>query len=228
MIIYPDGNEFEESIGTPGDSISPFPNLRAAGRELATRLESYRGRDDVVVLALVLGGVLVGHEVATTLGLPLDYVILRRLTVPEGPGSSVAAVNVAGNLEIVGELPPRPEVPVTGFDFFMEDTLARFEIREKVCRGNRAPLELSGKTVLLVDCGMRTGTTMQTAISAVRARRPAKIVAAQPVASIGAGPLASSLADEFVCLGYPRPFGNVGVWYKDFSRPEDDQIAQLL
>src|SRR6185295_19793941 len=100
------------------------------GRELATRLESYRGRDDVVVLALILGGVLVGHEVATTLGLPLDFVILQRLTVPEGPGSLVAAVNVAGSLEIVGELPPRPAVPVTGFDFFIVDTLARLESRE--------------------------------------------------------------------------------------------------
>ena len=228
MIVYPDGTEFDESIGTTGDSIKPFPDLRSAGRELAARLERYRGRDEVIVLALVLGGVLVGHEVATALRLPFDFVILRRLSVADGLGSVVAAVNVAGTLEIVGELPPCPEVPVTGFDYFIADALTELEVREKVCRGNRPPLELSGKTVLLVDCGSRTGITMQTAISAVRSRKPAKIVVAQPVASMGAAPVISSLADEFVCLAYLRPFGNVGVWYKDFTRPGDDQIASLL
>ena len=229
MIIYPDGPaDFEESTKAPLDLIHPFPNLRAAGRELATKLEQYRDRDDVVVLALVMGGVPVGHEVATNLGLPFDLILLSRLSTPNGPGSLVCAANVAGNLEIVGELPPRPEVPVTGFDFFVVDALARLEEREKVCRGKRPPLKLSAKTVLLVDCGMRTGGTMQTAISAVRARRPAKVVAAQPVASIGSAPVISSLADEFVCLGYPRPFGNVGVWYKDFNRPGDEQISTLL
>jgi putative phosphoribosyl transferase len=228
MIIYADGPIDREDADEPVTSISPFQNLRAAGRELAARLEAYRDRDDVIVLALVLGGVLVGQEVASTLGLPCDYVILRRLTVADGPGSLMAAVNVAGNLEIVGEKLPRPETPKTGFDYFIADALAQLETREKLCRGHRPPLEISGKTVLLVDCGARTGITMQTAITAIRARKPAKIIAAQPVASIGAAPVISSLADEFVCLAYPRPFGNVGVWYKDFTRPADEQIASLL
>ena len=228
MIIYPDGADLGASNDPPLPSINPFPNLRAAGRELSNRLEHYRNRDDVVVLALVLGGVVVGHEVAMSLGLPFDVIIMSRLTTPNGPGSLVCAVNVAGNLEIVGDLPPRSEVPVTGFDFFIVDALARLEQREKSCRGGRPPLDLSGKTVLLIDCGMRTGVTMQAAINGLRARKPARIVAAQPLSSIGAAPVINSLADEFVCLGYPRPFGNVGVWYKDFSRPGDDQIPALL
>lgn len=229
MINYPDGDvDFEESTNASNTTISPFPNLRAAGLELATRLESYRQRDDAVVLALVLGGVLVGHEVATHLSLPFDFVILRRLLTGDGSGSPVIAANVAGNLEIVGDLPPRPEVPATGLDFFIADALVQLELREKVCRGGRPPLDLENKTVLLVDCGMRTGSTMQTAIRAVRSSKPAKIVVAQTVASLGATSIVRTEADEFVCLGYPRPFGNVAVWYKDFTRPGDDQIAALL
>jgi putative phosphoribosyl transferase len=229
MIIYADGPaDYEESTNAATVPINVFPNLRAAGRELAARLEEFRDRNDTIVLALGLGGVPVGHEVATNLGLPFDLIVLSRLFIPAGTGSQVCAVNVAGNLEIVGELPPLPPVPVTGFDFFIAEALARLEEREKVCRGNRPPLDLLGKTVLLVDCGMRTGGTMQTAIGALRARQPRRIVAAQPVASIGAAPVISSLADEFVCLGYPRPFGNVGLWYKDFTRPRDDQISALL
>ncbi|HEV7395849.1 MAG TPA: phosphoribosyltransferase family protein [Pyrinomonadaceae bacterium] len=228
MIIYADGIDLEVTIDDSLPAVTPFSGLRVAGHDLATRLESYRGRDDVIVLALVLGGVLVGHEVASQLGLPFDYVILRRLFAPNGPGFPVCAVNVAGNLEFVGDVPPRPEVPVTGLDYFLRDTLAQLEEREKICRGGRPPRDLAGKTILLVDCGMRTGSTMMTAMRAVRSGQPAKLVVAQPVASLGATELVKPEADEFVCLGYPRPFGNVAVWYKDFTRPEENQISDLL
>jgi putative phosphoribosyl transferase len=228
MIIDPDGAiEFDET-DTPLPSAGPFPDLRAAGRELAAQLETYRNREDAVVLALIMGGVLVGHEVAAHLRLPLDYVILRRLMVPNGPGDPVCAVNVAGKLETVGDLPPQPQVPVTGLDFFLADALASLEQREKICRGGRVPLDLRNKTVIMIDCGMRSGQTMKTAIKAVRLSKPVSIVVAQPVASVGATATVKPEVDEFVCLGYPRPFGNVGVWYKDFSRPSEDQLSGLL
>src|SRR5213078_423226 len=164
MIIYPDGHpDAELATHDPLQPVTPFPNLRVAGGELATALESYRNQDDVLVLAMALGGVLVGHEVAIRLGLPFDLVILRRLLAPADLGSPVCAVNVAGNLEIVGELPPRPVVPLTGVDFFIADALADLARREKVCRGGRPPCDIAGKIVLLVDCGMRTGETMRAA-----------------------------------------------------------------
>lgn len=229
MITYPDGPiDLDEPTDATLSPVGPFPNLRVAGHELATKLQSYRGRNDVVVLAIALGGVLVGHEVATYLGLPCDFVILRRLLTPDETGLPVCAVNVAGNLEILGPMPPRPDVPVTGLDFFLADALATLAQREKVCRGGRPPLDLVKKTVLLVDCGMRSGSTVSSAMRALRFRKPVKIVVAQPVASLGATAIVRREADEFVCLRYPRPFGNVGVWYKDFSRPEDDQISGLL
>lgn len=228
MIIYADGPaDFEESTSAPLDLIRPFPNLRAAGRQLATKLEIFRDRDDVVVLALVLGGVLVGHEVAREIGVPLDFIILRHLLAPQGPGSLVAAVNVAGSLVVDEEFLPR-NPPSSPLDYFLADALAGLSRREQTCRAGRAPLDLEGKTIILVDCGIRTATTMQAAIGALRTKQPAKIIAAVPIASRGGGEAAASLADELVCLATPQSFGNVGLWYKDFSRPGDDHIGEML
>jgi len=229
MINYPDGDfDFEEGTNAPAEAVEPFPNLRAAGQALAAQLQNYRGQENTIVLALAMGGVLVGDEVAKALELPFDLILLRRLLAPNGPGSSVCAASVAGVREIVGDLPPHSEVPATGFDFFIADTFAAFDDRQTICRGSRPVLDVAGQTVLLVDCGARTGSTMATAIHALRARNVGKIVAAQPTASLGAARIFRSLADEFVCLHFPRPYGNVGVWYRDFTRPKEDQLAAFL
>ena len=217
----------ETGVGQAGQA-TRFLDLRSAGRDLAMKLEAFGSREDVIVLGLVLGGVLVALEVAEHLGVPLDFVIIRRLLAPHGPGSQVCAVNVAGSLVIDPELMPRPEVPASGLDYFVSDALDELARRERVCRGGRRTIDLAQKTILLVDCGIRTGLTMRAAIRALRTVKPARIVAAAPVAAPEGLAAVEAVADDVVCLKQPHPFGHVGLWYTDFRRPDDHQISELL
>ena len=211
-----------------GPARNRFPDLRSAGHDLALKLAEYRDRNDVLVLGIALGGVPVAHAVARTLAAPLDLVIIRRLTAPARPALPICAVNVAGTEVINKDLPPRPAVPSTGFDYFIEDALAGLVRRERVCRGERAAIDLGSKTIVLVDCGINTGSTMQVTIGALRTLQPSRIVAAVPVGSSHGCDTASAIADEFVCLAQREPFGHVGLWYADFSRPPDEGVAELL
>jgi putative phosphoribosyl transferase len=221
-----------KSESSPDDptanSTKPFPDLRSGGRALASELEFFRNRDDVVVLGIVLGGVLVAHEVANHLRAPLELVLIRRLLTPEGPGSQICAVSVAGSIVLDEKLPPRPEVPSTPLDYFIEDALAGLKQRQQLCRGDRPPLEVTGKTVVLVDCGIHTAMTMQAAIHGVRMIQPKKIIAAVPVASIDGLKQVEGIADEIVCVTATERFGHTGLWYKDFSRPGDQGISKFL
>jgi putative phosphoribosyl transferase len=226
MISFPDGLE-TNSLPTRNDSTKRFPDLRSAGCELALRLERFRG-DDVVVMGIVLGGVLPAHEVALRLGLPFDLVIIRRLLAPDGPGSQICAVNVGGTLVVDAELPPRPITPVTPLDYFVVDALSGLARRERICRGEQRAISLRGKTIILVDCGIRTGSTMQAAIGALQTQQAKKVIAAAPVASFSGRAAVAGLADELIFLCSPRPFGHVGLWYADFNRPADDRVGELL
>ena len=209
-------------------NIAPFPNLSSAGKELAAALSSAGISDDVIVLAVVSAGVPVAVEVAKYLEAPLDLITIRRLLAPRGPGSQAVAANVAGTLVVDDEIGPRPAVPQTPFDYFMEDALNELLRRVEICRGERPPAELEGKHVLIVDCGIRTSLTMQAAINAVRTLKPARIAAAVPVTSLDGRRITETLADEFIYLAAPDPFGNAGVWYKDFGRLADECISQVL
>ncbi len=209
-------------------TITPFPNLSNAGAELAATLPRAAISDDVVVLAIVSAGVPVAIEVAKHLEATLDLIIIRRLLAPRGPGSQAVAVNAAGTLVVDDEVGPRPAKPQTPFDYFMEDALKELARRAQVCRGECPPTELVGKALLIVDCGIRTGLTMAAAIGALRTLNPARIAAAVPVTSHDGRRVVEELADELVYLAAPEPFGNAGVWYKDFRRPADYFISQLL
>jgi len=216
------------AAGSDVAAATRFPDLRSAGRELALRLSGYRSRDDVIVLAIVLGGVLVADEVATYLGVPLDFVIIRRLLVGDGPDQHECAVSVAGALVVHEELAAGATAPSSPLDYFIADALTGIAERERICRRNRSALDLSGRTVVLVDCGIRTGSTMRAAIGALRKKSPAAIVAAVPVSSRAGYATVKSLADEWVCLAQPDPFPHVAYWYKDFSRPGDELIGDYL
>jgi putative phosphoribosyl transferase len=209
-------------------NIAPFPNLSSAGSELAATFPRAGISHDVVVLGIVSAGVPVAVEVAKRLEASLDLIIIRRLLAPRGPGSQAVAVNAAGTLIVDDEIGPRPTKPETPFDYFMEDALNGLARRAQVCRGERPPTELAGKPILIVDCGIRTGLTMQAAIGAVRTLNPARITAAVPVTSLDGRRVVETLADELIYLAAPEPFGNAGVWYKDFRRLGDDSISQTL
>jgi putative phosphoribosyl transferase len=202
-----------------------YPDLRAAGRELALQLESYRAADPIV-LGIALGGVPVAHEVANHLDAPFDLILIRRLLVPNGPGTQLCAVNVAGSL-IIEDGIEAPSTPSTPLEYFIADALSKLERRDQTCR-NRPPIELANRTVLLVDCGIRTGLTMKAAAGALRKLNPKRIIAAVPVVSSEGSAAVADLLDETVYLMRPEVFGNAGVWYRDFSRPDDAQVGELL
>jgi putative phosphoribosyl transferase len=205
-----------------------FRDASQAGRRLAAELREYEGRGDVIVLALASGGVPVAAEVAARLGAPLDVVIMRRLFVTRGPDDPLCAFSVGGTLFLDVGVPPRADSPASGVEFFLTDALDGLARRERECRGARPPVELARKTVLLVDNGVRTGSTMLAAVRAVRAFDPARVVAAAPVASPESVGTVEAATDEFVRLECPHPFGHVGVWYEKFERPDDARIRETL
>lgn len=225
----------DEEVGRSADAdadvrrrAARFADLRSAGRALATKLEEYAGRTDTIVLALARGGVAVASEVAKRLRAPLDVVLIRRLLVPRGPDAPVCAFSVGGAPFLDEELTPRPDVPACALDFFIADALDELARRERVCRGARPPVAVARKTVLLVDNGIRTGSTMRAAVRALRASVPARIVAAVPVAAPESRASVEAVADELVCLSFPARFGHVGIWYANFERPGDERIREML
>jgi putative phosphoribosyl transferase len=203
-----------------------FSDAGAAGLALAPRLEAYAAREGALVVALARGGVAVGLGVARRLGLPLDLLLLRRLLLPRGPREPVCAANVAGAPFLDEELRGRSAAAVPSE--FLADALAELEARARACRGARPAAELVGRTVLLVDNGVRTGSTMLAALRALRPCAPARVVAAAPVAAPEALAAVRSAAAEFVCLHTPSPFGHVGLWYRDFARASDEEIRAML
>ena len=217
------------SSHNPDDSLKHpqrFANLREGGAALAVQLETLGLAADVV-LGVALGGLPVAREVATRLAKPLDFVLIRRLFVPAGHDSQVCAVNVAGALVLDHGINPvtEPSTPVEHFTF---EALAEFSQREERSRRGRPPLTVKDKDVIVVDCGIRTGSTMKTAVLAVRKLGPKRITAAVPVASIEGCALVEPLCDELVSLARLENFINAGYWYRDFRRPGLDEVGDLL
>ena len=205
-----------------------FPDLSSAGRDLANQLQEFNRRLDTIVLALVAGGAPVASEVAKCLHLPLEVLLIRRLLAPRGPVDPICVVNIAGTEVVQDELPPQPTIPTSGLDHSIADGLTDLARRAGTCRGNRPPMEIFHKTVLLVDNGIHTGSTVLSATRALRKLEPAQIIVAVPVAAPECREAVELAADRVVCLAWPERFGHVGLWYVDFTRPNDEQIRQLL
>ncbi|MCZ4494636.1 MAG: Erythromycin esterase [Conexibacter sp.] len=205
-----------------------FSDRLAAGRALAERLRAYAGRDDVVVLGLPRGGVPVAFEVAQALGAPLDVFVVRKLGVPGHEELAFGAVATGGMRVINKELVDSLDLPLEWIEAIDAKERRELERQERTFRADRPPPDLSGRTVVLVDDGLATGSTMVAAVQAVRQEEPARIVVAVPVADADVCEALRSLADEVVCLQTPRPFRAVGQWYEDFSQTGDDEVRQLL
>jgi putative phosphoribosyl transferase len=205
-----------------------------AGRRLAEVVAArYPALDDAVVLGLPRGGVPVAAEVARLLGAPLDVVVARKLGVPGSPEVAMGAIaSVGGELAIVANDELRVQVErIEGADAWAE-VLAReqreLERRVTRYRGARPPLQLEGRTVLLVDDGIATGATMRAAALAARQLAPTRLVAAAPVALSGAGASVGASVDDLVCPWNPPTFMGVGQAYLDFAQTEDDEVRRLL
>jgi predicted phosphoribosyltransferase len=206
----------------------PFFNRSEAGKLIAEHLRAYVDRDDVLVLALSRGGVPVALEVAKRLKLPLDVFVVRKLRLPDRPEIVVGAIATGGvrvtNRDVV-EGWQIPEIVIDAVAAQDQEELAR---RERVYRGDVPRHEVKGKTVILVDDGVATGTTMLAAIAALRQLEAGRIVAAAPVIAGSTYYRIRRAADDVAALMVPGEFYGIGEWYEDFSPITDDEVHQLL
>ena len=206
----------------------PFSDRREAGRILADKLKHYANRPDVIVLALPRGGVPVAYEVARALNAPLDIFVVRKLGVPGYEEFAMGAVATGGVRVLNEELVRRLGLP----DYVVESVTAReleeLARRERLYRGGRPAPDVKGRTVILVDDGLATGSTMLAAIEALKKLQPAKIVVAVPTASPETCEQMRAKADEVICAITPEPFHAVGLWYQDFSQTTDEEVRTLL
>jgi len=205
----------------------PYADRIEAGRRLATHL-SFRGTEqDAVVLALARGGVPVGFAVADRLRLPLDIIIVRKLGVPWQP--EVAFGAITANTQVMDERMVRHlGIPPEDVAEIVTREQAEILRREALYRDREAAIDVRGKTVVLVDDGFATGSTMVAAIQHARLLKPARIVVAVPVGSREGCERLRQVADEVICLASPYLFFSVGEWYRDFPQVSDGEVQQLL
>jgi erythromycin esterase-like protein/predicted phosphoribosyltransferase len=205
-----------------------FHDRRQAGRLLARQLRDYAGRDDVIVLGLPRGGVPVAFEVAQALEAPLDVFLVRKLGVPGHEELALGAIATGGTRVLNEAVLEALEVPREWIEAVDAREMRELERRERAYRGDRPPPDLTGRTVILVDDGLATGSTMMAAVQAARQDDPARIVVAVPVAPREVVTALREEADDVVCLLAPGVFGSVGAWYDDFSQTTDEEVVELL
>ena len=210
------------------DGPLPFEDRAEAGRLLAKRLSKFAGCDDVVALGLPRGGVRVAFEVAQALRLPLDVWVVRKLGVPWDRELAMGAIASGGvqvlDLYAVEDLC----VPKAMIQEVVADELEELRRRERLYRGGRPPLEIRGKTVILVDDGIATGSNILAAIAAARHQGASHVVVAIPVAPAAACSSIRMEADEVVSVAEPYMLLAVSQWYDDFSETTDDEVCALL
>jgi putative phosphoribosyl transferase len=206
----------------------PFRDRAEAGRLLAETLREYANRDDVVVLALPRGGVPVGFEVAKALKAPLDVFVVRKLGVPEHEELAMGAIASGGVRVLNRELIRALGIPDEVVEQITREEQRELERREREYRNGRELIDVRGRTVILVDDGLATGSSMRVAVLALKQKEPAQIVVAVPVAPRNSCVEMESVADRVVCAVTPEPFWGVGQWYTDFSQTSDDEVRELL
>ena len=205
-----------------------FRDRAEAGRVLADRLAAYANYPDALVLALPRGGVPVAFEIAEALNLPLDIFVVRKLGLPGHEEFAMGAIASGGarvlNQDLIRQLSLSNEI--------IEHIVAReqreLERRERTYRGQRPVLDVRDRTIIIVDDGLATGSSMRAAIAALRQKRPTKLIVAVPVGARLTCSELEALADEVICLETPENFSAVGLCYKDFSQITDEDVKYLL
>ena len=204
----------------------PFSDRRHAGRVLATHLEQHRSRAGLLVLAPPRGGVAVGFEVARELQAPLDIFVVRKLGVPGHEEYAMGAI-ASGGVKVMNPMPGltvRPEAIAAVVDREQAELIRR----EQLYRKQRPAVLLLGRTVIVVDDGLATGSTMQAAVLAIRQQHPLSITVAVPVGARDTCAALRQRADEVICAETPEPFRAVGLWYQEFPQATDDEVCALL
>jgi putative phosphoribosyl transferase len=206
----------------------PFRDRTEAGQLLGAQLAGRDWPKNSIVLGLPRGGVPVAVEVARELGLPLDVIVVRKLGVPWQPELAMGAI-ASGGVRVLDQQLIRMEgISQEDVEAIAAREEQEAERREQLYRAGRPPLALRKHTVILVDDGLATGSTMLAAVKCVKSLQPSAVIAAVPVASRQACAYLRHVADECVCLAVPEQFGSVGEWYQDFRQTSDADVRNLL
>lgn len=207
---------------------SGFRDRAEAGQYLARRLADFAGRTDLLVVGIPRGGIPVAYEVAKALSAPLDVIVVRKLGFPGGEELAMGAIASGGvrvlNQEVLAALPVSQRI----IDMVAARELRELERRERIYRRGRARLDPRGRTVVVVDDGLATGSSMHAAIGALRQSEAAAIVVAVPVGARSTCRSIAHLVERFECVVESAEFFAVGVWYEDFSQTTDDEVVRLL
>jgi predicted phosphoribosyltransferase len=206
----------------------PLANRAEAGQLLAAKLQGYIGTPNVTVVALPRGGVPVAFEIAERLQAPLDVLIVRKVGFPGHAELAMGAVASGGVRILDRELIRSADLPLNLVDALVEREEQEIVKREKLLRDGHPVQDLSGRTVILVDDGAATGSTMLAAVKATRVHDPRDIIVALPVASEEAYSMLAAEVSRCVCLATPDPFFAVAQWYESFPQVTDDQVNTLL
>ncbi|MDM9381352.1 phosphoribosyltransferase [Chlorogloeopsis sp. ULAP01] len=205
-----------------------FHDRAEAGKMLARRLAAYANRPDVLVVALPRGGVPVAFEVAEALHAPLDICIVRKLGVPHHKELAMGAIAAGGirvlNYDVISWL----GISSKTIDEVATKELRELQRRDHVYRGERPPLDVRNRIVILLDDGIATGSTIRAAIAILRQQHPQRIVVAVPVAPLATCQELQTEVEEIVCLSTPEPLYAIGLWYENFSQTTDEEVRELL
>jgi putative phosphoribosyl transferase len=215
-------------VSAPETTIERFADRHEAGRQLAEAVEAAVDGEDAVILALPRGGVPVAREVAARLGAPLDVLLVRKLGVPWQPEMAFGAI-ATGDIVVTNE--DHLKALGLGQDVIkdiIEREHAELERRERLYRDGRAPTDIRGRTVIVVDDGIATGSTMKAALKSLEKRGVKRRIVACPVAAAETVRALEEEADEVICLRTPVAFGAIGTWYDDFAPVFDSEVKKLL
>jgi putative phosphoribosyl transferase len=205
-----------------------FHDRAEAGKLLANELSDYADRPDVCVLGLPRGGVPVAYEIAKSLHLPLDICLVRKLGVPGQKELAMGAIAPGGILVLNHEILRALGVSRSALNRVKETEKREMERRDRAYRGDRTAPDVRGKTVILVDDGIATSSTLRAAIATLCRQEPKAIVVAVPVAAAAAVQSLQGVVEQIVCLLQPEPLYSIGMWYVDFSQTADAEVLRLL
>jgi putative phosphoribosyl transferase len=211
----------------PRERSRGFHDRTSAGRALGERLRAERLTAPVVV-ALPRGGVPVAYEVALALDAPLDIALVRKLGAPSQPELGIGALAEDGTLILDGDTVRELGVTSARIEATARRETAELERQRRLYRGEREPIDVEGRSVVLVDDGLATGGTAVAAVAMLRARGAARTIVAVPVCPVGIGARLGDQLGELICLQSPVRFGGVGAWYEDFSQTSDSEVLELL
>jgi putative phosphoribosyl transferase len=209
-------------------AMSLYRDRRDAGRKLGVALSKYAGEPGLLVLALPRGGVPVGYEVARALDASLDVFVVRKLGVPGQREFAMGALASGGARVLSDDVISSLGISESAIDAVAAEEQRELHRRERLYRGQLPPLDVKTRTVILVDDGLATGSTMRAAISGLKQLSPRRIVVGVPIAAPETCHELSREVDEMVCAATPQPFYAVGLWYEDFSQTTDAEVRQLL